>query len=76
MTLFVFTGNATGNDKYKYANIYIHIYVYAYMYTYLQCYMWRQMYITCTDMQCMCDLNQKAGGGDWGEGAAPHPKAE
>ena len=46
MTLFVFTGNSTGNDKYMYANIYIymyciylHIYVYAYLYSYLQCYM-------------------------------------
>ena len=52
---------------YKY--MYICLYVYIYMSTYVFIY-------TCTDMQCKCDLNQKAGRGDWGEGAAPPPKAE
>ena len=31
---------------------------------------------TCKDMQRKWDLNQKAGGWDWEEGAAPPPKAE
>ena len=48
-----------------------------YKYMYICLYMSTYVFIyTCTDMQCKCDLNQKAGRGDWGEGAAPPPKAE
>ena len=60
---------------YKYTHICINICIYAYICLYI--YMSTYVFIyTCTDMQCKCDLNQKAGRGDWGEGAAPPPKAE
>ena len=38
--------------------MYICLYMSIYMSTYVFIY-------TCTDMQCKCDLNQKAGRGDW-----------
>ena len=59
---------------------YIYIYIlYIYIYYILYIYIYMSTYViiyTSTDMQCKCDLNQKAGRGDWGEGAAPPPKAE